>query len=576
MRNGQPLKRRSNVIVLQECSIEMLADATNDAPVTGGRFAPIFAQMGELSAVFLALAVLAIGVQLKSNCYSADFGGDEASHYVSGLAIRDYLMSGFGTSPMGFIWDFHSHYALIGIGHWGPLYYCVEALWMLIFSTGLASVLALSLTVTATTALLIYAQARHLSGRWAAFFAACAFILVPLVQAGTSELMLDIPVALLCLWAMYAYVRYVEAETARYAVAFAIIAAAAMLIKGNAACLALLPPLTILLTWRFDLLKRVTFWLPVPIVAVIVGPWYVLTYGMVAVGFRYHWGWDYVMTAVTANSTILLDSVGPMILVAALVGVGVTIARVWRRRATPLLSAACGLVFAVWIFQSIAPAAIEDRYLAPLLGPLLLLAVVGAATAARSLKRHLSTPLPLIEASIAAILLLSVVPAAIAVPRKPTFGFMAAASEVWKRVPANNRSILVISNGLGEASAIAALAMYDPHRPDIIIVRGSRLLGGGGYNNQDYVARFKTVSEVTAAIDDYAIPLVLFRMNFPGAVPWGHVDQVAGAIESDPTRWQQLYRSTEVNPPVMLFEARGNESKPMDEKRLLTLTAPRS
>jgi hypothetical protein len=69
---------------------------------------------------------------------------------------------------------------------------------------------------------------------------------------------------------------------------------------------------------------------------------------------------------------------------------------------------------------------------------------------------------------------------------------------------------------------------------------------------------------------------VLFRTNFPGAVPWSHVDQVAEAMEADPVRWQQLYRSTDVNPPVMLFEVRGNERKPMDQKRLLTLTAPRS
>ena len=564
------------MILLQERMTEMLADGTNDTAVTGGRFARVLPQMGELIAVFLALAVLAIGLQLESHCYSADFGGDEASHYVSGLAIRDYLMSGFGTSPMSFIRDFHSHYPLIGIGHWGPLYYFAEALWMLVFSTSLASVLALSVTITTMTALLIYAQARQLGGRSAALFAACAFILAPLVQAGTSELMLDIPVALLCLCAMFAHARYVEYGTARFAIAFAVTAAAAMLIKGNAACLALLPPLTILFAWRFDLLRRFTFWLPVPIVAVIVGPWYALTYGMVAVGFRYHWGWDYVVTAGTANGAILFDTVGPVILVAALIGIGVTIARVWRRRVTPLLSAACALVFADWIFQSIAPAAIQDRYLAPLLAPLLLLAVVGAATAATSVKRHLRTPRLVTEAGIAAILLLTIVPAAIAVPQKPTFGFMSAAPEVWKRVPANNRSVLIISNGLGEASAIAALAMYNPHRPDMIIVRGSRLLGGGGYNNDDYVARFKTVSEVTAAIDDYAIPLVLFRTNFPGAVPWSHVDQVAEAIETDPARWQQLYRSTDVNPPVMLFEVRGNERKPMDQKRLLTLTAPKS
>src|SRR5436305_13866529 len=107
----------------------MLAEMTCGATVTGSRSARTLPQISELVAIFLALAVLAVGLQLKSHCYSADLGSDEASHYVSGLAIHDYLISAFGTSPTDYIRNFHSHYALVGIGHWGPLYYFVEALW---------------------------------------------------------------------------------------------------------------------------------------------------------------------------------------------------------------------------------------------------------------------------------------------------------------------------------------------------------------------------------------------------------------------------------------------------------------
>jgi hypothetical protein len=532
--------------------------------------------MAEMALVTLVLVVLAVGLQLKSHCYSADFGDDEASHYISGLAIHDYLLSGFGSSPMAFLKSFHSHYPLIGIGHWGPLYYFVEALWMSVFSTSLSSVLGLSVMITIMTALGIYALARPTAGRWPALFAACTFILAPLVQEGTSELMLDIPTALLCLGAMYAYARYLEDAFVRHSVAFALIASGAMLIKGNAACLVLLPPFAVLLARRFDLLRKFSFWLPAPIVAALVGPWYALTYGIVAAGFRYQWGWHYVVTASSANGAILVDSVGPVVLAAALLGAGATIARAWTNRASSVPSAACALLFADWVFQSVVPAAIQARYLAPLLPPLLLLAANGVMIAAGWLKRRVAWSVPAPEAWLALVVALTVVPAAVEVPVKPPLGFMTAAPEVWHRLPANNQAILIASNGRGEAAALAALAMYDPHRPSLFAIRGSRLLGGGGYNNEDYVPRFETVQQVMTAIDDYTIPLVLLRPNFPGSTPWLHVNQVAEAARLYPARWQELLRVDSVDPAVVLFEINGNETKPLEAKRLMALSAPKS
>lgn len=534
-------------------------------------------QLRELVAVTLVLAALAVGLQLRSLCYSADFGEDEASHYISGLAIYDYFLSGLGQSPIAFIKSFHSHYPLVGIGHWGPLYYFLLALWMLVFSTSLVSVLALSVTVTTATALAIYAFARQTVERWPALFAACAFILAPLVQQGTSELMLDTPIALLCLAATYAYARYLQDSLVRHSIAFALLASAAMLIKGNGASLALLPPLAVLFSRRFDLLRKLSFWLPVPIVAVLVGPWYMLTYGMVAAGFRYGWGWHYVVTATTANALILFNSLGPAILAAAVIGVGAAIARAWRRRAVPVQAAACAFLFADWIFQSVVPAAIQARYLAPLLPPLLILAADGVAITGGYLNRHLRWRMPAAQAGLALLLVLTIVPAATAVPAKrPLLGFMAAAPRVWQVMPANNRAVLIASNGDGEAAAIAALAMYDPQRPSLFAIRGSRLLGGGGYNDQDYVPRFKTAQQAMAAIDDYAIPFVLFRRNPSGSGPWLHVNQVAEAAQLDPARWQELFRVTGVDPAVVLFGIRGNENKLLETKRLMALSAPKS
>ena len=79
-------------------------------------------------------------------------------------------------------------------------------------------------------------------------------------------------------------------------------------------------------------------------------------------------------------------------------------------------------------------------------------------------------------------------------------GFTKAAAQVWQQVDPHNPVALVVAGQIGEESAVAELAMHDPHCPSLFAIRGSRLLGGGGYNNSDYQPRFDTVAEVMAAI----------------------------------------------------------------------------
>src|ERR1019366_1156413 len=71
----------------------------------------------DIATVAILLLALVIVLQIRSNAYVAEFGIDEAAHYVSGLMVHDYLRDGMG-SPVAFLRNFHSHYPLVGIGHW--------------------------------------------------------------------------------------------------------------------------------------------------------------------------------------------------------------------------------------------------------------------------------------------------------------------------------------------------------------------------------------------------------------------------------------------------------------------------
>jgi hypothetical protein len=155
---------------------------------------------------------------------------------------------------------------------------------------------------------------------------------------------------------------------------------------------------------------------------------------------------------------------------------------------------------------------------------------------------------------------------------KPRYGLIGAASEAWSHTTGQNNSILIAAQGLAEVTAIAELAMRNPARPSLFAVRGSRLLGAGGY--QDYVPRYGSAREAMQAIDEYAIPLVILRASGePGE--WAHLRQIEDAIAQSPDRWELVWRDDTVRPAVSLYRVRGNEARVADTAKLVALSAPR-
>jgi hypothetical protein len=116
--------------------------------------------------------------------------------------------------------------------------------------------------------------------------------------------------------------------------------------------------------------------------------------------------------------------------------------------------------------------------------------------------------------------------------------------------------------------------MNDPKRPSLFAIRGSRLLGGGGYNNGDYLPKYHNTAEVMAAIDEYHVPLVLFRSD--GSMrEWEHVRQTEEAIRQYPDRWQLIDRIEYAGQPaVLLYRVGGNSDLHADLPRLAALSAP--
>src|SRR4051812_4156721 len=238
-----------------------------------------------IGCLFLALVIL---FQIVSGAYRSEFSAypDEPAHYVTSLMLRDYITHFHFESPVRFAQDYYRHYPKVAFGHWPPFFYVVQALWMLLFS---ASRFSIRIEVAVTTALLaysVYSEGRRWFGPRLALAGGFLTVCLPLVQTYSAEEMSEVLLTLLCFWSAAFFGRYIVSERSRDSVLFGLFFALAVLTKGNGWLLAMIPPIALVLTRRWRLVTRVSFWLPVVIVAVICLPWQLLTMNMAQRGWE--------------------------------------------------------------------------------------------------------------------------------------------------------------------------------------------------------------------------------------------------------------------------------------------------
>ncbi len=151
---------------------------------------PLWAQ----GAILAGLFALAIVLQFLNGAFGSEFNAypDEPAHYVTSLMVREYITGPHPFSPLKFAEQYYHHYPKVAFGHWPPVFYVVQAAWMLLFSASRASV---RLEIAFTTALLAFSlwrEARHWFGQLWALLAAVLLVCVPLIQNSTDEEMAEI------------------------------------------------------------------------------------------------------------------------------------------------------------------------------------------------------------------------------------------------------------------------------------------------------------------------------------------------------------------------------------------------
>jgi len=432
------------------------------------------------AAVFLILLLLTVSLQWRSGAHSAAFGAqpDEASHYVTGVMIRDYLARGLPGNPVAFAKNFYVHYPRVSFGLWPPMFHVLSGVWMLAFGTTRTSIMFLLVAFTTAWAFIFYLVSRKVLGPTGAVVAAVLLVLLPATQQSTAEVMLDVPVAVMILLAMAAYARYLDRERTVHALLFGLWAAMALLVKYNALALALVPPLCVILTGRHYLWRSKTFWLPVAVVLVIAGPWYVMMrhLGIYAANLGTHT--PTLMRAVAGNARNMVLVAGPVVFVLAVFGSVLIYSNLGRRigdgsrKLCSLYIVSAATVLALFVFHVVIYRTYL-RYFLPA-APALLILCRPSLDYLHSFLRNRTA------VTVAALCLIVGVhlTATFGVSLKQTGAYVKAADAVIAAGLAHNGAVLVSADAEGEGMLTAEFVMRD-RRPDHYVVRASKVLATG-------------------------------------------------------------------------------------------------
>ena len=415
---------------------------------------------------------------------------DEGGHYVNALFLGDWIRAGF-PSPMAFAQDYYAHFPRLTIGHWPPGWYMLEAPLFALFRPSPYGALVLAAFVAGLPAGAIVWAMQRIGRQRLGLVLGFAYVLLPLVVDGARYLLLDQPVALALALAAIGWARASDKPGWGRFLVFALLAAACPLVKGNGALIALVPAIDIALTGRWRLLRLPALWVAALVTLAIVAPWYWLSFNISAGGFNYTPGLEYAGFAITANALAIWGNLGAAGIALALVG-AVSAFRAAPPAEARIARLSLAVVLATLLFQSTVPAALEPRYVTPLLPWLVVLAGLGLVSLAREGG--------LIRTAGGVLAWAALIPAIWSLwllPPKPDLGAPALARQMVRV----GGLWLVDGRAGDEGALIAEAAWSDSGAKAIWVSRASQWLSTSDFMGRDYVLTARDPAEARAVLE---------------------------------------------------------------------------
>jgi hypothetical protein len=539
------------------------ASTISSIPVIGCPDRSVFARYGTIGVCLLALAVIVLQ-QWRSGAFAAEYTAhaDEAAHYVTGVMIHDYIRAGLRDDPVQFAEQFYVHYPKVAFGIWPPAFHVAEAVWMLLFSTSRVSVLLFVGLAGVVAAAVIYRGLAKRTGPFLAAFVACLFVTLPPVQKASGVVMMDLWLAALTLWAAMLFGRYLETESWKYSAAFGAVAALACMTKYNAVALVAVPPIALLLTRRFHLIKQRTFWLPVAIVVAVCGPWYLAMQGLVGYAMEPVPGMEAVGPALTTNAALLFKGVGAALALLAMTGfaVLVVVPALLGRAVAPFWAVMTGQIAGVYLFHSLAYPSFEDRYLLPALPAILALAATGAKWATERWSHSVWT----------AVVVLAIAHGVLSnqtlYAGPPRSDGYAQIADAIVRTPLS--SVALVSGEPEQEGGLIAEVVSREIRPTHIVLRASKLLASMTWTGGQYRVKYDSAAAVLRTLDDVNVGSVVV---YDTAMARAHEQQLQRAMRDAGPQWRITFENRIADQPNGWIRLYQRSVAPQEASRLRTL-----
>lgn len=521
-------------------------------------------QLRRVLPAFLLFYAVTVALQWRGGAYQSEFGDgpDESSHYVTGLMVRDYIAALAPASPMTYARNYYLHYPKVALGHWPPFFYLVQALWTLPFSGSRTSFFLLAAVLTALLAVTLCEVIRRYFSAKAGMAIGLLLISIPLVETQSRTVMAEILVALLVFWGTLCWGEYLDRPGWSCAAWFGIWSSLAVLTKGTGLVLALVPVMSLLLTRRFRLVAKLSFWLPAIMVLVLCGPWYLLAPGARHESFIRYGGLGFTLDHLRRMPRDWLQAIGIALVPFAVIGLAAWLVRFRRERnGEGTWISAVSLLISIAAFRWVVAVSTEFRHMSLALPAVLMFVGAGVATVLAW------RPLAGIAArrkgqALAAAFAIVFSMHAFRMPPKTCHGFSELAEDLLARSELRNSVFLVSSDATGEGMFIAEVAMREK-RPGHIVLRASKMLASSDWMGRRYRLRYQTATDQMRFLEE--IPAGIVVIDLSAHPESEHQRLLRRTIQAYPERWELAGSFPHRAGParkVVAYRLLGHETRP--------------
>ena len=470
-------------------------------------------------------------------------------HYVTGLLVHDFVLSGHWSAPMAFARRFYLHFPKVGLGNWPPGFALLQTAWTLPFGVSRVSLLLLMFLLTALLAFAVYRAAVVDLGALYAWLAALLVIAAPLTQEQASMVMAEIPLALASFLAVVYLARFLATGRTADAVVFALWTSAAILIKGNGWVIVFVVPVALAVTRGLRWLRDWRVWLAASIVGVLCLPYTLFTMRIVRQGWdtRAFPGFEYLVRSFGLHASFAVEILGIPLTLIALAGCidRVFLLRREARRPFWLVMALYGA--AIVLFHTLVPTSIEPRKIYQIVPVVGLFAAAGCSAIARRIPSRFLAPAAA-RSGVAVLAALIFFFGTFSL--LPVFdpGFGPVVENLLTRPDARAAAILISSNPFtadAEAALIAEWAERD-RTGGAYLVRATKLLARPvslGPNRIDYALIYPAPDEMLRAMNAIPIAYVILHTQ-TAARSYTHHALLQSTLAAHPEEWELIYRTS--------------------------------